>query len=198
MKPLEERWPANTQRPEYVLIDSVKVPELTTLATNNDDLRHRVRGTGIVPSPESEPVYELFRQEYTVAYAGGNPNISGMGPSFDAAYSIAYAIAAIGDAAVTGPAIAENLAKLSGGSAKIEVGPVDISPAFSRLSSGEKIDAIGTFGRLAWDQNGAVVGGTLEMWCIGASGGTPSFRSSGLEFDLGELQESGQYVQCAP
>ena len=199
MKPLEERWPANTQRPEYVLIDSVKVPDLITLATNNDDLRHRVRGTGIVPSPDSIPVYELFKQEYQVAYATGNPNISGMGPSYDAAFSIAYAIAASGEAEITGAVIAESLAKLSGGSTKIEVGLPDLTAAFSRLSAGDEIDAVGTFGRLEWNDNGAVLGGTLEMWCIGVpSGGTPAYRSSGLTFDLKTATESGQYVQCAP
>lgn len=198
MKPLEERWPAGTQRPEYVLIDSVKVPDLIALATNNDDLRHRARGTGIVPAPESQPVYELFKQQYQVAFQSGNPNISGMGPSYDAAYAIAYAIAAIGDAPVSGPAIADALSRISGGETDIEVGSPDLTEAFSLLSEGNRIDAIGTFGPLKWDERGAVVGGTLEMWCIGASGGTPQYRSSGLTFDLETMVESGKYVQCAP
>ena len=198
MKPLEEQWPAGTPRPEYVLIDSVKVPELTTLATGNDDLRHRVRGTGIVPGPESVPVNEGFKTDYLVAFSGGNANISGMGPTYDAVYSMAYAIAANGDATVTGAAIAANLSKLAGGSTVIEVGTRDISKAFARLTDGDSIDTVGTFGRLEWDANGAVLGGTLEMWCIGASGGTPAYRSSGLNFDLKTKAESGEYVQCAP
>jgi branched-chain amino acid transport system substrate-binding protein len=198
MKPLEEQWPAGTPRPEYVLIDSVKVPELTTLATNNDDLRHRIRGTGIVPGGESIEVNDSFKTDYQVAFMDGNPNISGMGPSYDAVYSMAYAIAANGNEPVSGAAIAANLSKLAGGPTLIHVGSRDVTKAFARLTEGSSIDAVGTFGRLEWDENGAVLGGTLEMWCIGASGGTPAYRSSGLNFDLKTKVESGEYVQCAP
>jgi hypothetical protein len=201
MVPLEAAW-TSAARPEYVLIDSVKVPELITATTGNDDLRHRVRGTGIVPDPDSQPVYDAFKVDYLVANptAKGRETTSGMGPAYDAVYSMAYAIAAAGDQPVTGPLIASNLALLSGGSTEVEVGSTDLTKAFQRLVEGESIDAIGTFGRLRWDANGAVLGGTLEMWCIGIPSGTttPAYRSSGLFYDLATDTESGQYVQCAP
>ncbi len=198
MKPLEEAWTAGT-RPQYVLIDSTKVPELLTLVTGNDDLRKRVRGTGIVPGSESASVYETFKQAYLSVYPGSSASISGMGPSYDAAYSIAYAIAAAGDDAITGATVSRELRKLAGGATTIEVGRQDVTRAFQQLSEGERIRAIGTFGPLEWNENGTVVGGTLEMWCISAPGsGTPAYRSSTLLFDLATNTESGSYVQCAP
>ena len=198
MKPLEEGWTSSGPRPQYVLIDSTKVPELLTLVAGNDELRRRVRGTGIVPSNESANVYETFKQAYLSAFPGGTATISGMGPSYDAAYSIAYAIAAAGDEAVTGETISRDLRKLAGGATTIEVGRQNVTRAFQQLSEGERIRAIGTFGALEWNENGTVVGGTLEMWCISAPGGAPAYRSSMLYFDLATSTESGSYVQCAP
>jgi hypothetical protein len=66
------------------------------------------------------------------------------------------------------------------------------------LAAGETVDATGTFGPLAWDENGAVKGGTIEMWCIGSPAGTLAYQSSGLTFDLGTQQKIGQYTQCGP
>jgi hypothetical protein len=57
---------------------------------------------------------------------------------------------------------------------------------------------MGTFGPLAWDANGAIMGGTIEMWCIGAPSGTPAYQTSGLFYDIATQQKTGQYTQCGP
>lgn len=199
MKPLEAGWPqTNPNRPHYVLIDSVKVPDLITLVTANDDLRHRVRGTGIKPGVESAPVYDAFKVDYQVAFPGSTATTSGMGPAYDATYAIAYALAATRDLPVGGKSIATGLRRLAGGTTQIEVGATKATQAFQKLVAGEEIKAIGTFGPLDWDEDGAVVGGTLEMWCIGSPAGTPAYQSSGLTFDLKTLTSAGKYTQCAP
>jgi ABC-type branched-subunit amino acid transport system substrate-binding protein len=198
MKPLEEGWPQGKPRPYYVLIDSVKVPDLISLVTGNEDLRRRVRGTGITPAPESAPVYSSFKLDYQVAFPGSSPNTSGMGSAYDATFAIAFAAAATHGQAVTGTTIASGLRRLAGGATSIEVGGTKALQAFQRLAAGEKIAAIGTFAPLDWDMNGAVVGGTLEMWCIGVNGSTPAYQSSGLTFDLANQQPIGQYTQCGP
>jgi arylsulfatase A-like enzyme len=60
-------------------------------------------------------------------------------------------------------------------------------------------DGTGRYFNYSLNENGTVVGGTLEMWCISAPGsGTPAYRSSMLLFDLATNSESGSYVQCAP
>ncbi|HWA77428.1 MAG TPA: ABC transporter substrate-binding protein [Polyangiaceae bacterium] len=199
MKPLEAAWPpSNPNRPQYVLIDSVKVPDLITLVTGNDELRHRVRGTGIKPGPDSAPVYDAFQIAYKLAFPGSSSSTSGMGPAYDATYAIAFALAATRAEAVTGTSIAKGLRRLAGGTTQIEVGGTKATQAFQKLAAGEKIKAIGTFGPLDWDTDGAVVGGTLEMWCIGSPTGTPTYQTSGLTFDIMTQKKAGQYTQCAP
>jgi hypothetical protein len=87
---------------------------------------------------------------------------------------------------------------LTGGSTKIATGPTTALQAFKKLAAGDAIDALGTFGPLGWNPDGAVIGGTLEMWCIGLPAGTPVFQSSGLTFDIMTLQPTGKYTQCQP
>jgi ABC-type branched-subunit amino acid transport system substrate-binding protein len=207
MNPLEAAWntEASADRPYYVTIDSAKVPELLTAAANAD-LRSRVRGTGITPTNQANLVLAAFNIAYANRY-GPQPTASSTGPSYDAAYAIVYAIAANKDLPVTGANIATGLRKLAGpaGSPVIEVGSTKITAAFNRLttpndagagSGVDAITAIGTFNPLEWDDKGAPVNALLEMWCIGAPGGTAAYGSSGLTYDLKMAKLNGAYTQC--
>ncbi|HYQ40491.1 MAG TPA: ABC transporter substrate-binding protein [Polyangiaceae bacterium] len=208
MVPLETQWPKNasdqdlTPRPYYVLIDSTKVPELlTAVSGNGHDLAKRVRGTGINPGPmgsDSADTYNGFLVDYGVRYNGASATISGMGPAHDAAYAIGLALAATHTEEVSGASVAEGLRKLAGGATKLKVTGPNVLPAFQKLAAGEKITAIGTFGALDWDPNGAVQGGTLEMWCIGGTTAKPAYASSGLLFDIKTQTMSGTYTPCTP
>jgi ABC-type branched-subunit amino acid transport system substrate-binding protein len=203
MSPLEAAWKGGADagastRPYYVLIDSVKVPELIAAVTGNDDLRRRVRGTGVTPAATSAPVLNAFKVDYLLQYPTGSATTSGMGPSYDATYAIAYAIAATSGQPVTGRTIAQGLRKLAGGTTTIDIENTQILAAFQALVQGQQIKAIGTYGPLAWDKNGAVVGGTIEMWCIGATAAIPAFGSSGLVYDIASGQAHGAYAQCGP
>jgi branched-chain amino acid transport system substrate-binding protein len=195
MAPLEAGWPASTPRPEYVLIDSVKVPELITAVTGNDDLRARVRGTGITPSPTSASVYNAFKVDYQVAYPGSSI-ISGMGPAYDATYAIAFALAAKKDEPVSGTAVKQGLRMLTGGSTMIELGATRVLSAFQALADGHAIEARGTFTSLSWSSDGTVLGGTIEVWCIGAPAGKPTYQSSGLTYDLMAESQAGAFKPC--
>ncbi len=200
MTPLETAWTA-TDRPNYVLIDSTKVPELLAALTNNDDLRHRVRGTGITPGPTGKntpgETFNGFVLDYNVRY-GAAATISGMGPAHDAAYAIGLALAATRTQEISGASVAQGLRKLAGGATILEASGTNVLASFQKLSSGEKITAVGTFGMLDWDANGAVQGGTLEMWCVGGPATKPVYASSGLMFDIKSQTKSGAYVQCTP
>jgi len=196
MVPLEKGWTA-PKRPYYMLIDSVKVPELIATATNNEDLRRRIRGTGITPTAASALVFNAFSLDYFARYQT-SVGASGMGPSYDAVYSIAYALAATKDLPVTGPNIALGIHKLTGGATTIEVGSQKILAAFQRLTMGESINGIGTFVPLEWDKYNAVVGGSIEMWCIAGPATTPAYKSSGLAFDIKGQTYAGAYTQCGP
>ena len=195
--PIEQQW-TSPNRPYYVLIDPVKGPDLLAAVAGNDDLRRRVRGTGVTSGPASTPVNNSFKINYQVSYPGMSATASGMGPAYDATYAIAYAYAATREAMPNGAAIAKALRKLSGGATHIDVGRMMATQAFQKLAAGEAIDSMGTFGPLSWDANGAIMGGTIEMWCIGAPSGTPAYQTSGLFYDIATQQKTGQYTQCGP
>jgi branched-chain amino acid transport system substrate-binding protein len=199
MVPLEAQWVGDV-RPHYVLIDSTKVPELLTAATNNDNLRFRIRGTGITPGPSGKDTpteaYNGFKIDYELRYPGGTSTISGMGPAHDAAYAIGLALAATKDQPVSGASIAAGLRMLAGGSTKITTLATNLLPAFQKLNAGVGITTVGSFGVLDWDANGAVKGGTLEMWCLGGTAAKPAYQSSGLLYDIMSAKESGTYKQC--
>ncbi len=204
MVPLEAQWSA-VNRPYYVLIDSTKVPELLTAVTGADphSLRTRIRGTGITPGPTgtNTPAETLvnFQVDYGVRYNGASATISGMGPAHDAAYSIGLALAATRTQEISGASVAQGLRKLAGGTTILKATAQNVPQAIQKLAAGDKITAVGTFGMLDWDADGAVQGGTLEMWCIGVSAGKPAYASSGLTFDIKtQMKGSAPYVQCPP
>jgi ABC-type branched-subunit amino acid transport system substrate-binding protein len=200
MVPLEAQW-VDTNRPHYVLIDSTKVPELLTATTNNEDLRVRVRGTGITPGPMGKDTpyeaYDGFKIDYALRFPGGTATISGMGPSHDAAYAIGLALAATKDMPVSGASVAAGLRKIAGGTVKLTTLGTNVLAAFQKLGSSTGMTAVGSFGVLDWDSNGAVKGGTLEMWCIGGTPEKPAYQSSGLLFDIMSQSKSGAYKPCA-
>jgi branched-chain amino acid transport system substrate-binding protein len=195
MVPLEAAWPEDEPRPQYVLIDSVKVPDLITAVTGNDELRARVRGTGITSSPTSKDVYSSFTVDYKIAYPDATI-VSGMGPAFDATYAIALALAARAGDPVSGTAVKQGLRMLTGGDEAIDIGPTKVLSAFQKLAAGDKIDARGTFTSLAWSADGTVLGGTIEVWCIGGTSEKPSYQSSGLTYDLMTNEEAGEFKPC--
>jgi branched-chain amino acid transport system substrate-binding protein len=195
LNPIEQRWAeAGADRPYYVLTDQVKGPDLIASCTNNPGLRPRVRGTGITPGAKSVAVQTAFELDYRAKY-GSTPTASGAGPSFDATFAIAYALAATRDLPVTGPNIAKGLGKLAGGT-EINVGSSSILNAFMRLGAGENISAIGTFVPFEWDERGAVVNGTIEIWCVGNVNGTPAYQSAKLTHDIKTDTIEGMYTPC--
>jgi len=207
--PLEAQWPQNdnnqdlTPRPYYMLIDSNRVTELTNAANGNGhDLARRVRGTGLAAGMMGTDTYdtnELFKTDFQIRYDDKkSASISGMGASHDAAYAIGLALAATRTQPVSGASVAEGLRKLAGGATKLKATGTNVLPAFQKLAAGETITAIGTYGLLDWDANGAVKGGTIEMWCIGGPPGNTAYASSGLYFDLASQTKSGSYTPCTP
>ncbi len=196
MQPIEAGWAAKwnmSPRPYYVLIDSGKTTELLTAVTGNDDLRQRVRGTGVASSPAAAAVFSRFSVNYSAKY-GSNPGISGMGPSYDAVYAIAFAMASGHAKPITGANIAEGLRHLSGGPTAAEVGPTHVLSAFNALTADSDIATMGTLGPLDWDPKGDILGSIIEMWCIGKS--PVAFGGSGLTYNTKTGLSSGSYTAC--
>ncbi len=220
-KPLEVAWQAqipSVPKPYYVAIDSTKVPELLTEVTGNDDERKRWSGTGITPTPESAQAFTSFQVAYGQRWKDpvtGTPapaTVSGMGPAYDAVYTIALSLVGKRDAVIQGsmitarmPSLANNAQPCASDLAGFEAPCFSISEHsrtlyqnMSMLLGAQKVTEVGTFGRLEWDAQGAKSSGLIELWCIDGSGPKPVYASSGQTYDIKSQTNAGTYTQCGP
>jgi ABC-type branched-subunit amino acid transport system substrate-binding protein len=197
--PIERGWTGPlSSRPEYVLIDSLKASELIDAVTGNPDLRHRVRGTGTRPASRSVAVNESFMVSYATRHPNEPTNLFGMGATYDATYAVAYGIAALRGRTITGRTISQNLPLLGRSGVEVELQGSKVLSAFRHLTETTPVTIIGTNAPLQWDSHGAILGGTIELWCISEAAGRSSYDSSGITFDLQLGRTEGTYVQCAP
>lgn len=198
--PLEAGWAmgphADAPRPQYVLTDSSKVPELLTLVAAQSELAKRVRGTGVTATAESVPVRDAFRIDYAVRFPeDGDPGSSGLGTSYDATYAVAYALASQREQGARGADIARGLRRLGNGD-RVELQQTTVLSALGALTRGRSIAAIGTQAPLIWDQRGAVAAGRVEIWCVGSEGGNVFYTASGLTADIATQAFSGENQVC--
>ncbi|MEJ7598157.1 MAG: hypothetical protein WKG01_09635 [Kofleriaceae bacterium] len=216
--PLEAAWAAqlpSVPRPYYIGIDSIKTGELITAVTGNEDLRKRVRGTGLTTNAESAPLLSAFQLAYGQRFrdANGNPlpaTTSGMSAAYDAVYTIALTMVGLTD--VTGPALTAQMPRLASNTQACAYDATGLkSPCYANtdysrtlynnmltLLAGTKVTEFGTAGRLEWTPDGAKSNGVIEMWCVASTGPKPAFQSSGLTYDVKTQVSSGAYTPCAP
>jgi ABC-type branched-subunit amino acid transport system substrate-binding protein len=220
-KPLEAAWPTGASappRPYYVAIDSTKVPELLTQVSgpNGPDERKRWSGTGITPTQESQQAFTSFQVAYgqrwkdPVTGAAAPATVSGMGPAYDAVYTIALSLVGKHDAVIQGSMIAAGMPSLATNPQPCTSDLAGFqSPCFSvsehsrtlyqnmaMLLGTQKVTEVGTFGRLEWDTQGAKSSGLIELWCIDGSGPKPVYASSGQTYDVKSQASAGSYTQC--
>jgi ABC-type branched-subunit amino acid transport system substrate-binding protein len=216
--PLDSMWAARmptVARPFYVAIDSTKVPDVLTAVKADPDLRKRWSGTGITPTTESLGVLSAFQIDYGKRWKdmAGMPQpatASGMGPAYDAVYTIALSL--VGKKQISGPIISESMAALATNTETCASDAAGILPPcftisdhsrtlytnMSKLLRNEPVTEIGTFGRLEWDSEGAKSSGVIELWCIDQTGTNPIYASSGLTYDVKTQSTSGTYTPCKP
>jgi len=198
MGPLERDWLARV-RPHYVVTDSSKVPELIELVRGKEDLRTRVTGIGVLPTAEAAPNQAAFAAAYEQRFGAEHGAIFGAGQAYDAVYALTLAYAAAGEA--TAPARGEDLARglrqLYGGANTLALRPANLAIAQDTLLQGQAIRALGSFSPLRWDERGALLEGTVEVFCLAAAGGEPAFASSGLSYDVATGRARGTFSPCA-
>jgi len=216
-KPLEAAWPTSMPfRPYYVAIDSTKVPELLTAVATDPEQRKRWSGTGITPTLESQQAFTSFQVAYGQRWkdpmtgAAAPATVSGMGPAYDAVYTIALSLVGKHDPVIQGSMIAAGMpglasnpqpcaSDLSGFQApcfSISEHSRTLYQNMSMLLGAQKVTEVGTFGRLEWDSQGAKTSGLIELWCIDGSGQKPFYASSGQTYDVKSQASAGTYTQC--
>lgn len=197
MAPLERAWKADdTQRPHYVVTDSSKVPELLELVRDNPDLRARVTGIGVQPTPEAAPNQAAFARAYARRYGEDHGSIFGTGQAYDTVYALALAYTRVAHAPARGDELAWGMRGLYGGMATFTLQAPSLQAAQEELLRGRAIRALGSFAPLRWDDRGALVEGSVEVFCLAADGGEPVFKSSGLSYDVASAETLGVFKPC--
>ncbi|HZO14895.1 MAG TPA: ABC transporter substrate-binding protein [Polyangiaceae bacterium] len=178
---LENAWPGALPPPRYVLTGWGKTPQtLELIGSANDELRSRILGAA--PGRKNEN-FDKFVLRYKGAF-GDVPSTFGASNAYDAAYVVAYAITASGDAPLVGGGIATGFGMTVGGAQLIDVGPNPINQALGRLRGGEAIDFSGASGPLDFDLTIGEALSDIDVWCVVRNPmGDPIFESSGQYYD---------------
>ncbi len=186
-------WPGGG-KPTYLFTDGGFVPELWDAIGTSTALRNRVLGT--TPGTNNA-IFQLFRSHYiSFIKDGTSPDISGTAPSYDALYTLAYAIAATSDKPLTGANIAEGLKRIVPPGTNSEPGSTNINAAVAVLSSGKNIDYNGASGPLNFDIVTGEAPSDIQLWCIPTVDSTPTGKAapavnSGIFFDAAKDAISG-------
>ncbi len=186
-------WPGG-KKPTYLFADGGFVPELWAAIGTNTNLRNRVLGT--TPGTDNA-IFKLFRSHYiSFIKDGTSPDISGTAPTYDALYTLAFAIGATSDKPLTGANIAEGLKRLVPPGPNTEPGATNINAAFAVLSSGKNIDYNGASGPLNFDIATGEAPSDIQVWCIPTEDNTTTGKAaaavnSGIFFDAAKDAISG-------
>src|SRR6185437_12792551 len=146
---VERAWPASERfRPRYLLAGEGNEPEILAFVHDHPEARSRIFNVDTTTdSPAVAKVLlrrnEVFPDRINAGELTGAP--------YDAFYVLAYAAATVGDARITGPALARAIPRLLPPAEPIDVGPGGIYQALSLLGEGKNIDLAGTTTSLDFD-----------------------------------------------
>jgi hypothetical protein len=169
-------------RPIY-LTESSLSPVTEAFAGRDPGKRHRFFA---VSNVSSTPTNAKLVLRYNLAFPGEPvARTEAPQPSYDAFYMLAYATYALGDGAVTGPALARALERLLPPGPKIDVGPAGIFAAFDALRAGDRIDLNGALGALDFDTTKGEAPVDYGIVCLGVDdhGHAAPAVDSGLVYD---------------
>jgi ABC-type branched-subunit amino acid transport system substrate-binding protein/tRNA A-37 threonylcarbamoyl transferase component Bud32 len=177
---VERAWPATERfRPRYV---TGMVPSaMVAFARERADLRRRILGVDML---SSTPAAAKFVLRYNGVYSPKVTAATATVAPYDAFYVLAYAVAALGEEPITGPALARAIRRLTPPGEPIEVGPGGIYPALHALGSGRSIDLVGVGTTLDFDPETGDAAADFAVYCIAPSapGGALDVLESGLVF----------------
>jgi len=190
LPPIEEGW-QGADRPRYALSDGCVVSPLWSYVSTNTELRRRVTGT---IAGTTNTLFQGFRSEYSTQFKDGtSPDVVGTAGAYDATYLLAYSAVSLGDAPITGPALAEGLKRMVPPGDHVEVGTEDMNKAFNGLQSGGSIDFSGASGPLNFDVATGEAPSDIQIWCLPVepNGAARSAAGSGLYYNATTGQLAG-------
>lgn len=185
---IEVQWPtALAYKPEYLLSDGCRKPQLLTQIANKDELRKRVRAT--VPGTDNanfQKFVNAYRGESTLT-SGTDPEVIGVAGAYDSVYLLAYAVVTLGSQPITGSNLAQGLRRLVPPGQPIDVGSAKISSAITTLTAAgsNNIDFSGASGPLNFDLEKGEAPSDIQVWCVinNQSGVASGFSNTGRFFN---------------
>jgi branched-chain amino acid transport system substrate-binding protein len=182
---IEAAWPRGAKfRPRYLRGSSNIGRGFAAALLADPTLRSRCYGVDGVTDTEALTKFvhhynETFSPQQTAAEATSAP--------YDAFYLFAYAAAALGDAPITGKALAAVLPRLGPPGEPVDVGPGGIYKAFNLLGAGKNIDLRGAQTNLDFDPETGDPGADAAAYCVtpGTPSEPPRALQSGLIFRAG-------------
>ena len=203
-KQIEAMWPATLPyRPIWLVVKGIANVFANDIGTDESWAR-RVYGAQpyVDKSTSAYRGYEqLFRDSYPQLAA--SVSVTATPSYFDAAYVMAYAVAANGALPVTGANLADAIrTRLTPPGRKIFVGYDRIFEVLSTLSNGERVDLQGLTGSLDFLPNGDV-SQTQEVFCMKTEAGPGNtfgkvvgVKASGMIFDPDLDAVTGTIASC--
>ena len=180
-EPLEHGWPAAARyRPIVVVSSGVDI--FASLLGKNVERRRRYFATQAPATTMANAKFtmrynEVFREQVTI-------NNSPAG-TYDAAYLLAYAAAALGSTPVTGSGLASAIGRLVPPGPPLDVGPTHILEALEILRQGRNVDLHGANGTLDFDLATGEPAADSVIQCVGVddTGTANEGIDSGLYYD---------------
>jgi hypothetical protein len=177
---IETRWLAATPRPTFVFARTMP-PEIVDLVARDAERRHRFFG---MDDTSQRPV-DMLVSHYNETYSDKVTRENAPGSSFDAFYALAYAVHALGEATVTGPAIGGAFRRLVGPGRTVNVGPQSVIDAYAELVRGANIDLEGVGTHLDLDPSSGESPASIAILCASLPEPGKGARriESGLTYD---------------
>jgi tRNA A-37 threonylcarbamoyl transferase component Bud32 len=179
--PLEARW-GRDRRPTYLTASGFG-SDATAFAGRDATKRHRFFSiTNLSTTMPNAKLVLRYNQAYPrePVVRSDAPQ-----PSYDAFYVLAYATYALGDVAISGPALSLAIDHLVPPAPPVDVGPAGIYDAFATLRAGGGIDLNGAIGSLDFDRatGEAPIDYSITCFDIDDRGSAGPSIDSGLTYD---------------
>lgn len=194
--PLELTVGGAPEAPHYVFSEGAQVPELLAYVGTEPALQPRVNVVAALPTLAAQPVYQQFERSYRLRYGVAPLAIAAVAATYDAVYTLAYALAAADDPLHERPTLAGGVRRLSGGSRVLSAGRGDIAEVIAALSEMQPMTLVGTLSELSWTGQGSPVHGMVGTLCLSRDGDDWSFVKTGFGYDIASGAFLGHQVSC--
>jgi serine/threonine protein kinase len=186
---IERRWPAtNGFRPLYLIDGAIADPVIHRFFAASDDIARRLFSVQVVVSP----AYHKFVMHHNEVFTEEIIDVSSSTSApYDAFYALIYTIVALGDAPITGKALAQAIWRIVPPGEPIDVGPAGIYKAIKILREGKNIDLGGAQTSLDFDPETGDPTVEFTVDCMDTKKQT--LMNSGLVFDAKTKKFAGTW-----